>query len=593
MNPEADHAFLKRYRWPVEGMVFLIFGGVFLFFPSPVSSQQVATATVDAVAPASSQSSENPVPQVPPATKPVPAMAPPPVLRKALDWGNPADMDMEEPARDVEGLEQIENTPRAPSAELTDELVIDLLELKNMDMADVIKLLSKKSGLNIIAGRDVQGKVSIYLKDVKLKDALRIILDANNLAYQYEDGIIHVMPAAEFEMRYGYKFGGNVKTRSVRVEHTDVQDIIPILDQVKSPAGKVVSDAKSGTLILMDSADKIAEMEKLIQAVDVPLDSQVFELTYAPIKDLAPKLDELLTKGVGSYRFDERSNKIVVKDTSAKLKEIADVIRAFDVRRRGVLIEAKIIQVVLNDTFKYGVDWEAVVQNYHTLGFNSNFDVLGSSDKSGKVTIGTVADDDYTAMVEALETVGKTNILSSPRISALNNEEAKIMVGSTEPYVTTTTTTPGSGPATTSETVNFIDVGVKLYVTPTIHKDDFVTMKIRPEISTAVDSLKTSTNNIIPIKESSEAETTIMVKSGATVVIGGLIKEQLADTLNKVPVLGDIPVVGMAFRNKTKVKTKTEIVIFLTPKIMMGEATGEAEKFPPEEVSLRPRDKIE
>jgi len=590
MNPGNDHTYLRRCRWR-KRIIFLA-SCAFLAVPSFVFAQPVVNATVDIIAPSSPQSNESPVPpvrKIPLRTMALPVMSPAPVPPDQMDWQNPAGMDMEEPAGDVEGLEDVDRMPRAPVAELTDELVIDLLELKNMDMADVIKLLSKKSGLNIIAGRNVQGKVSIYLKDVKLKDALRIILDANNLAYQYEDGIIHVMPAAEFETRYGYKFGGNIKTRSVRVEHTDVQDIIPILDQLKSPAGKVVSDAKSRTLILMDSAEKVAEMEKLIRDVDFPLDSRVYELTYAPIKDLAPKLDELLTKGVGSYRFDERSNRIVIKDTASKLREITDVIKAFDVRRRGVLIEAKIIQVVLNDTFKYGVDWEAVVQNYHTLGFNSNFDVLGASEKRGKVSIGILANDDYTAMVEALESVGKTNILSSPRISALNNEEAKIMVGSSEPYVTTTTMTPGSGPSTTSETVNFIDVGVKLYVTPTIHKDDFVTMKIRPEISTAANSLKTSTNNIIPIKESSEAETTIMVKNGATVVIGGLIKEQITDTLNKVPLLGDIPLAGLAFRNRSKVKTKTEIVIFLTPKIMTGEVMSGDEKLDYHEVSLRPR----
>ena len=103
----------------------------------------------------------------------------------------------------------------------------------------------------------------------------------------------------------------------------------------------------------------------------------------------------------------------------------------------------------------------------------SDFDVLGTTDKRGKLSIGTIASDDYTALIEALDTVGTTNILSSPRITAINNKEAKILVGSTEPYVTTTTTTPSSGPTTTAESVNFIEVGVGLYITPTIHDDGF------------------------------------------------------------------------------------------------------------------------
>ena len=164
-----------------------------------------------------------------------------------------------------------------------------------------------------------------------------------------------------------------------------------------------------------------------------------------------------------------------------------------------------------------------------------------------------------------------TNILSSPSITTVNNKEAKILVGSTQPYVTTTTTTPSSGPTTTAESVNFIEVGVKLYVTPTIHNDDFITMKIKPEVSSVTSSLKTSDNNEIPIVESSEAETTVLVKDRVTIVIGGLIKEEKVKNTEKVPILGDIPFFGNAFRNESDKVTKTEIVIFLTPRIISGD----------------------
>jgi len=177
--------------------------------------------------------------------------------------------------------------------------------------------------------------------------------------------------------------------------------------------------------------------------------------------------------------------------------------------------------------------------------------------------------------LEALETVGDTNILASPSVTSLNNQEAKILVGTTEPYVTTTTTTTSSGPATTAESVNFIDVGVKLYVTPAINQEKFIKMKIRPEISSVTDTLETSTNNKIPIVETSQAETTVMVKDGVTIVIGGLIKEEKVNTTNKIPVLGSIPVLGAAFRSVDNSTKKTEIVIFLTPRIISGEVPSE------------------
>lgn len=459
------------------------------------------------------------------------------------------------------------------AGEFADNAVIDVLQLKDMDIKDVLKLISDKSGLNIIAGNNVQGKITIYLNNVGLREALRIILDANNLAYKVEDGIARVMPAQEFEYRYGYHFGGNTQTRIVRLLYADANDAVQFLNQIKSVSGKVVHDPKSNTLVLTDSQERLSIMQDLIGKIDVPVQTEVFHLNYADAEEVSTKIEEILTQNVGRVRFDKRSNKVIVSDTAMKIGEIAKLIHAFDVKDKQVLIEAKIIQIVLSDQHKFGVDWEAIVQDYHNLDMVGDFDVLGSSEKSGKISIGTVSSDQYTVLLEALETVGTSNILSNPSITSMNNEEAKILVGSTEPYVTTTTTTPASGPTTTSESVNFIDVGVKLYVTPTIHKDKFITMKIKPEVSSVTSTITTGNNNTIPVVGTSEAETTVVVKDGVTIVIGGLIKEEKIETLKKVPLLGDIPVLGRMFRNDDDLVRKTEIVIFLTPKIISGDVS--------------------
>ena len=260
------------------------------------------------------------------------------------------------------------------------------------------------------------------------------------------------------------------------------------------------------------------------------------------------------------------------------MEEIKNIISAFDQKDKQVLIEAKIVQIVLSDEFKLGIDWQAILRNYEELTFTSDFDVLSAVDKSGKVSVGTIDNSNYEIVLQALSTVGVTDILSSPSITAVNNQEAKILVGSTEPYVTSTTTTPSSGPVTTAESVNFIDVGVKLYVTPTIHQDGFVTLKIKPEVSTVTDTLETSNNNTIPIVETSEAETTVLVKDGITIVIGGLIKEEKTKTTKKVPFLGDIPLINIAFKSENDSVSKTELVIFLTPHIVSGDANHVAMK---------------
>ncbi len=461
--------------------------------------------------------------------------------------------------------------PAAASLQTKDRKILDVLDLKNMDVLDVLKLISQKSGLNIVAGQNVKGRVTVFLKDVEVREALRIIVEAYGWAYTQDGEIIKVMTDQEYEAKYGHKFGQEIHTRVRQLLFAKPTAVTAVLNEVKTKTGKIIADEKSSILILMDDAAKLEEMEMLIGRLDVPTETQVFDLGYAKAEDLSAKIAEVLTPSVGTMKFDVRSNRIVVSDTPQALQRVRKIVDAFDERDKEVLIEAKIIQITLSDEHKMGIDWEAIVSDYHSLDLTSDFDVLGASDKRGKLSIGTLSSGDYTTLIEALDTVGKTNILSSPRITAVNNKEAKILVGSTEPYVTTTTTTPSSGPTTTAESVNFIEVGVKLFVTPTIHNDGFITMKIKPEVSSVTSNLTTSNNNTIPIVETSEAETTVMVKDGVSIVIGGLIKEETIKATKKVPLLGDIPVLGFAFRSHSDSVSKTEIAIFLTPKIITGD----------------------
>ncbi len=465
----------------------------------------------------------------------------------------------------------VRDVPETQEAVGKKRAMIDVLDLKNADIIDVLKIIAEKSGLNIMAGRSVKGRVSMYFKNIDVMDALQVILDSHGLAFFEEEGIVRVMTEKDFELKYGYRFGMNLETTIVPLMYADAQETAAILTQMKGISGQVIIDKNSNSIILKDTRKNLNILENIIMATDVPLITRVFELTYGSAEALSDKISGMLTQNIGRVVIDERSNKIIVTDIAEKIYKIAAIINVLDEKEEEVLIEAKIVQVVLSDDYKMGVDWEAVISNYHGMALTGDFDILESSDKRGKLGIGTLADDNYTVLLTALEMAGTTNILSNPRITVLNNNEAKILVGSTEPYITSTTVTPASGATTTSESVNFIEVGVKLHVTPTIHRDGFITMKIRPEVSSVVKMITTSNNNTIPVVETSEAETTVMIKDGATIVIGGLIKDENIRVEKKVPLLGDIPFLGMAFRSVDDSKEKTELVIFLTPRIISGE----------------------
>jgi len=169
-------------------------------------------------------------------------------------------------------------------------------------------------------------------------------------------------------------------------------------------------------------------------------------------------------------------------------------------------------------------------------------------------------------ILEALKKLGKVETVSNPRVTVSDNQEAKILVGTKEAVVTVTTTVPATGATVTAPEIQFVDVGTKLFVTPSIKGDGHIQLKVRPEVSTA--KIETFQSNRIPIVTTTEAETNVLVKSGTTLIIGGLIDTKVERTQSQIPLLGDIPILGAAFRSRVDTNKKTELVVFLTPQII-------------------------
>jgi Flp pilus assembly secretin CpaC len=186
-----------------------------------------------------------------------------------------------------------------------------------------------------------------------------------------------------------------------------------------------------------------------------------------------------------------------------------------------------------------------------------------------KMVVGTLATDKYTATINLLQTYGDTKILSRPRLSVVSNTEAKILVGSREAYVTQSQS-QATSTTVTSESVSFIDVGVKINVVPTINKDGFITMKIKPEVSSVRETLTTALGSKVPIVETSEAETVVKVKDGQMIMIAGLIKDDKRNDKSGIPILCNLPLLGTLFSTTSTLKKRTELVIFIRPRIISG-----------------------
>ncbi|MCX5667061.1 MAG: secretin and TonB N-terminal domain-containing protein, partial [Candidatus Omnitrophica bacterium] len=453
------------------------------------------------------------------------------------------------------------------------------LELRDMDIVDALKFLAMKSNVNIIAGKDVVGRASIFLKDVTIKDGLEIILQANNLAYERRGNILYVMTEAEYKLLHGESFKDTRLVRTINLKYTKPEAIFKALEIVKSDIGKIIVDEESGTVILVDTAERIGEMEKIVGNLDQPTLTRTFALQYAKAKEVQAVLNSRLdAKKTGTVVADERNNQVIVTAFPSRVKEAEEIIKGLDRKTKQVLLEVRVLKVILKDNFNMGIKWEEVWAKAQQYGISlaDTFSFPSTLTTFFRVAVGNnpgqgVSGFDYSAIVAVLQEFGETRNLSSPSIAVINGHEAKIHIGRTEAYVTTTIAT-GSTTSSTAAQVTFMDVGVQLTVTPTINDEGYITMRIAPDISNVDGSLTykiaADVENTVPLVAHTTAETTVMVKDGNTVMIGGLRKDEKTKTVDKLPFLGDLPLAGAAFRKAKDDLEKSEIVVFITPHIM-------------------------
>ena len=456
------------------------------------------------------------------------------------------------------------------------------LNLKGMDVVEVLKTLALKGNINIIVGANVRGKVTLFLKNVDITNAFEIVLAASNLASDKRGEITYIMLERDYELMYGEKYNDKKTLKIIKLKYVKAEEAEKVLSGVSSSIGKIIVDSSSNTVIIQDSPKVVEQASKILVEMDQPTETVVFELEYATVEDLKVQIEESLTPGLGVIAIDTRTNKIVVTDHPTNIAKIRNILEAFDDKTLQVLIEAKILEITLNDSFQLGVNWQAIFKDLqhrtlpgikHEFSLENNFGLTtqGSQDPGVEFSLGTLDENDYAVMIQALHSVGDVNALSTPRITVLNNEEAKILVGSNQPYAVNTVT-QGTATTTTASELKFMEIGVRLFVTPIVNREGFVTVKIRPEISSKT-GLYTygDPSTTVPIVSTTQAETCVTIKDGATIVIGGLISDERSKTVKKVPFLGDIPLIGLAFKETDDSVQKKELVIFLTPHIISGE----------------------
>ena len=402
------------------------------------------------------------------------------------------------------------------------------IHIQDMDIREVLELLSEQGGINILASNNVQGKVSASLKDVDIDTALAAILRSTGFSSRRDGQFIYVGTQQDF------------------------QSLEQNLDRV-------------GTRIYRPNYVRASDIQHLITPLLTPVVGSISVSAQADV-GIAPDNNKA---GGDAFAGGEA---VLVKDYEAVLAQVDQVVAEIDKRPLQVHIEAMIMSVKLDDEHSMGVNFALLRDQAHLrLASGAPLSDLGQvSFKNGGLTFGFL-DSTLGVFVNALETIGDTNVIATPQLLCLNKQRSEILIGAQLGYVSTTVTE-----TSTSQKVEFLEIGTQLRIRPFISSDGMVRMEVHPELSTG--SVQIQGNFTLPEKDVTQVTTNVMARDGCTVVIGGLMRNDLLTTGTQIPLLGSLPGVGFLFRQKKETIQRSEIIVLITPHIVYDEACCEGAK---------------
>ena len=422
------------------------------------------------------------------------------------------------------------------------------VDFKDADIQNVLRILAFKSGINIVAGKDVTGNVTIRLVDVPWEKALDVILKTYGYAYDRQENIIRVST----------------------------------LDNLKKE----------------------------------DLSTEVFTLNYSRAVDVEKSIKEMLSDR-GKMRSDTRSNMLVVTDMPTSLQNIRNVIQRLDASTPQVLIQAKVMEITMDNGDQLGIDWHtrvavngsarpttfpfdatqrSALHRFFPYGRGSQTGAVAGNagpavattvedfpkgkglagneplqptfpvaDK-GEFTFGTLDFTQFRAALELIQSTQRAKLLSEPHVTVLNNQEAKILVGE----IIAIPTFERNSTTGKMEITGYKDrdLGIRLSVTPQVNSANEIVVTIHPEITNLLGYDELTSEIKVPHFTTREAVTNVRIKNGQTIAIGGLIKEDIQDKKTKFPLLGDVPILGKLFSYQNKVTSKTDLLFFMTVNVI-------------------------
>ncbi|MBI4537850.1 MAG: type IV pilus secretin PilQ [candidate division NC10 bacterium] len=434
------------------------------------------------------------------------------------------------------------------------------MDFKDADVKNLLRIIAEVSGMNVVAGADVGGRVTVRLVNVDWQQALDVILKINEMGYEIDGNVIRV-------------------ARLTRLE----------------AERKARDDAKKREEEARLAAARAKETEKRVEVQLAPLKIEIVPVNYAKAAEVVKNLDRLKTQGRTdvSIVVDDRTNKLIINETEDTLVRMRNLLKELDRPTPQVLIEARLVEATRTFAQSLGVEWGFAARAFNNSGAaGKNLTPISVFSGGGGVSIGpapaggigaavpvaislpatsptasvgilmgSIADNLGLAVrLSAGESEQKLRTLSAPKVATLDNQEAEIKQGTQVPY----TTVDSSG----RTVVAFQEAFIKLRVTPHITNDRRVSMKVEAERSSPGDRIDYAGGFAFPVN-TRKATTNVLVTNGSTIVIGGLLQSEDRSSETRVPWISNIPVIGALFKSVgTGPQQKIELLIFLTPTIL-------------------------
>jgi MSHA biogenesis protein MshL len=479
------------------------------------------------------------------------------VAALVLALGMPSSAQVpQQPGLPPLAVSQIEDGRRSEALSQT----LSLSFAEPISIRDLLLLLVQNTTLSVVLDPDVDGTFSGDLKNVTLQQALDLVLEPHGFVAAIQDNVVRVRREQVQTRLFNINYVATRRSGTRGTGLTGMYGQGAYGYGANGVVGGGVAGAGGG---YYGGAGGIGGSQASVSGTD---SGDVFEELQAGI--------ETLLSEAGKLNIDRKAGLVQATDYPSHLDRIAVYIEAYETRAlRQVRIVAKILEVELREEFSAGIDWSLVLKDAgNAVAITQR---LAPTRGSGAFTMG-VNIKDFTGLLEAFAGQGRVNVMASPWVMAMNNEPAVMRVGTQDVYfVTTSQVDASSGQILqTVVTPQTINEGVTLSVTPQITADGVINMSIMPSITERTGTATSRLGDQVPIVSVRETDTLVRVHEGETIVIAGLMQDRASTDISKVPILGDVPLVGGLFRREERSKRKTDLVILLTPTVMTRDAVA-------------------